>query len=140
MLAGRSSSPVDSRAASACLHEPGGTTSVSGVGRISDRATHRALRRSADRARRGSVTVAWVAAESWSMPRVAYVIGRKVGGAVERNLVRRRLRAIFTEVAPTLAAGSYLVSVAPEAGRSSFLDLRTYVCQAVKALSKLDSG
>lgn len=107
------------------------------VGRVSDRATFGALRRSARRARRGPITVAWVEAGSWSKPRVAYAIGRKVGGAVERNLIRRRLRAIFTDMAPGLGLGSYLVSVSPGATRVSFSDLRTYVCQSVEALNKL---
>ncbi|MGH9129214.1 MAG: ribonuclease P protein component [Acidimicrobiales bacterium] len=106
------------------------------VGRISDRTTFDALRRCSQRSRSGPITVSWVEGGSSPWPRVAYAIGRRVGGAVVRNQIRRRLRGIFAEAAPTLPAGSYLVSVTPQAGRSSFVDLRTYVYQAVEALSK----
>jgi ribonuclease P protein component len=43
---------------------------------------------------------------------VAYVAGRKVGGAVERNRARRILRAAFREVAPDGVAGHDVVLVA----------------------------
>jgi len=46
---------------------------------------------------------------------VGYAVGRKVGPAVVRNGVRRRLRAMVAARASTLAAGSYLVIVAPGA-------------------------
>ncbi|MGH9131663.1 MAG: ribonuclease P protein component [Acidimicrobiales bacterium] len=107
------------------------------VGRISDQAAFKALRHSPDRARRGPLTVAWVTGDGGTLPRVGYAIGRRFGGAVERNLARRRLRAIFREVGPRLGLGSYLVSVAPSAARSSFMDLRTYVCEALRTLNKL---
>jgi ribonuclease P protein component len=43
---------------------------------------------------------------------VAYVAGRKVGGAVERNRARRILRAAFREVAPDGVASHDVVLVA----------------------------
>ena len=45
--------------------------------------------------------------------RVSYAIGAAVGGAVVRNRVRRRLRALVAS--RRLADGSYLISASPRA-------------------------
>jgi ribonuclease P protein component len=65
-------------------------------------------------------------------PRVAYAIGRKVGGAVERNRLRRRLRAIVWQLAPSLRPGAYLIGVAPEVANFSVGELRTTVTRALE--------
>lgn len=59
-------------------------------------------------------------------PRVAYSVSRRVGPAVVRNRVRRRLRAAVSACdvrAPGVAAGSYLISVTPEAAALSYDEL-----------------
>ena len=58
--------------------------------------------------------------------RVAYGIGRRVGTAVVRNRVRRRLRAAVHEVDRErggLSPGAYLVLARPEAGAAAYAEL-----------------
>lgn len=58
-----------------------------------------------------------------------YAIGRRHGGAVARNRLRRRLRAAVRAAGPYLGAGAYLVRAEPEAAQLGFADL----CRAVEA-------
>lgn len=94
--------------------------------RVRDRATFEALRRSAARARRGPVTATYAEVGSAPVPRVAYAVGRRIGKAVDRNHVRRRLRAAVAEV-DGLSPGAYLVTAAPEAADVEFKQLRAQV-------------
>lgn len=104
------------------------------VWRIGDRATFEALRRSGARARRGPVTVTYAPAGEPTGPRVAYAVGRRVGNAVTRNKVRRRLRAAVAQ-ATELRPGAYLVAAGPEAARASYDELRRDVATAMTAAS-----
>jgi ribonuclease P protein component len=57
-------------------------------------------------------------------PRVAFSVGRGVGNAVTRNLVRRRLRAALREHAGNLQPGSaYLVRAAPGSAETPYAEL-----------------
>jgi len=79
------------------------------------------------------VTVTYVPAEA-PPARAAFAINRKVGNAVVRNRVRRRLRAILRDLdrpeAVGLAPGAYLVSVRPEAANLSYAHLADAVTSA----------
>ena len=55
---------------------------------------------------------------------MAYTIGRRVGPAVVRNRLRRRLRTLIRESAPTLRPGAYLIGAGPAAVQLSYEDLR----------------
>lgn len=65
---------------------------------------------------------------------MAYAVGRKVGGAVERNRVRRRLRAVVAELAAQLAPGAYLIGAAPAAASLTFGELGARVSEALDAV------
>ena len=106
------------------------------VWRIRDRATFEALRRSGRRSRRGHVTVTFVAGGDEAVPRVAYAVGKRVGGAVVRNRLRRRLRAVVTETSGSLVPGAYLVAAGPEAAGLPYEDLKAQVTAAMTSASR----
>jgi ribonuclease P protein component len=58
-------------------------------------------------------------------PSVAYAVGRPIGGAVIRNRVRRRLRALVAELARQggLPSGHYLIAARPGAADRSYAEL-----------------
>jgi ribonuclease P protein component len=106
------------------------------IGRISDRATFDALRRGGRRVRRDPVTVLFLPeadAGAAGDVRAAYSVGRRVGTAVDRNRVRRRLRAALRDVdreAGGLSSGAYLVLVRPEAGTTPYPELKRSLGEA----------
>ena len=102
--------------------------------RVHDRTTQAKLRR-ARRVRRGPLTVSRVV-ESGENPRVAFAVGRNMGGAVHRNRVRRRLRAVMTELAPELVGHAWLVGASPEVLTSDFTTLRASASSAVRHLER----
>jgi len=88
------------------------------VGRITRRAAFAELQRSRARGASGPVRVTFLPAPSGDpgvFPQVAYAIGRNCGGAVVRNSLRRRARAVVHSTAADLARGSYLVRLEPGA-------------------------
>ena len=94
---------------------------VSLIERVTDRGSFVALRRPAKRVRRGVLRIAWVPDEA-GRRRVAYALSRKVGPAVLRNRIRRRLRSVFDALEAAAVtgttpfpAGTYLVSASPAA-------------------------
>jgi ribonuclease P protein component len=108
---------------------PGRTVTI---GPVRSRRTHEALRRSSSRGRSGPLTVAFVGDSSWSGAEVAYAINRRVGIAVVRNRLRRRLKAIMAEMAPSLPTGAYVVRTGPEGPSLGFEELKVAMSQALE--------
>jgi ribonuclease P protein component len=59
--------------------------------------------------------------------RIAFAIGRRLGTAVARNRLRRRVRALLVSRAGELPAGLYLVGARPAAMSAGFARLATDV-------------
>ncbi len=70
--------------------------------------------------------------KAWSKVEVAYVIGRRLGTAVTRNRLRRRLRAVMADAASSLPPGAYVVRAGPEAPELDFDELRMAMGRAME--------
>ena len=98
-----------------------------------------ALRARGIRVRRGPLALTFLEeAEESGGTRVAYAITKRVGGAVERNRLRRRLRALFAALADeepgSVPDGVLLVSAGPEASGRDPEELRNDVKRLLAAL------
>ena len=58
--------------------------------------------------------------EGLSHPRVAFAIGRRSGGAVERNRLRRRIQSVLREQVEDMPAGRYLFGARQRAATVSY--------------------
>jgi len=97
--------------------------SVGLIGRVRGRSSFERLARSGSRVRTGVLWCTFVPDPLVSPPQVAYAIGRAVGPAVTRNLLRRRLRSLLRQEYPHLPAGLYLIGASPAAAERSFSEL-----------------
>ncbi|MGO9028376.1 MAG: ribonuclease P protein component [Acidimicrobiales bacterium] len=106
---------------------------AAGVDRIRSRSTFERLRSSGKRGTSGPVRVKFVKEPSWSRAQFAYALGKNLGGAVVRNRLRRRLRAVVAELGPGLPPGAYLVSTSPAVTGLTFDELRMAMDQALES-------
>ena len=95
------------------------------------------------RARSGPIGVSYVARVSGAPAQVGYAITQRVGNAVVRNRLRRRLRAALTELArvehPTLRGGLYVINPSPAAVPLSFTQLGSALRTALdKVVARAD--
>ena len=65
-------------------------------------------------------------------PQVGYAIGRRCGGAVMRNTLRRRAREVVRSESPTLPRGSYLVRLELGAAELAPAEFRADVAAALQ--------
>ena len=81
------------------------------------------------RLRAGVLWCHWIADADARPPRVAFAVGRSVGGAVVRNRVRRQLRHALADEArgDRLPAGWYLIGATPGAADADGAALRAAV-------------
>lgn len=114
------------------IRRQNGQLTSAGLGPVRSDRTFEALRRSSCRGRYGPVSVSFVARPEWSHCEVAYAVNRKVGGAVVRNRLRRRMRAVLAEWVTTLPTGAYVVRSGPDGAALDFDELRTAMTRAVE--------
>jgi len=101
-----------------------GTPRASRLGPIRSRRTFEALRSTPNRGRSGPVSVSFLEKPSCSELELAFSISRRVGNAVVRNRLRRRLKAIMGDQVHSLPPGAYVVHAGPEGPQRSFEELR----------------
>lgn len=107
------------------------------IWRVERRATFQALRKGR-RGRAGALTVTWLEGDPAEPPRVAFALGRRVGSAVVRNQLRRRLRGCLRDAAPRLPPGAYLIGASPDAASLSYEDLRMTLDRALDTVKVSD--
>ena len=78
--------------------------------------------------RSGLLRVRFVATDNEAA--VGFAIGKKYGSAVERNRLRRRLRAAVTAATTPLTRGFYVISAEPAAAQATFGELVAAVDRA----------
>ena len=71
---------------------------------------------------------------SLSIPHMGYAIGRQIGGAVVRNRLRRRLRAIMSAREMELTPGWYLIGVSTAARNFGYAQLESSVSRLIRAI------
>jgi len=87
------------------------------------------------------VSISFLDRPDQDRPEVAFAVNRKVGNAVVRNRLRRRMRAIVTERAAELPAGAYLVHCDPTGPSLDFHELKVAMSQALeKATNRAHPG
>lgn len=71
-------------------------------------------------------------------PRLAFSLGKRLGNAVVRNKIRRRVRAIFTELAKEdhLPHGVYLVGMSDAGAHLSYSSLETHLETVLSKIQK----
>ncbi|NYI39949.1 ribonuclease P protein component [Demequina lutea] len=80
----------------------------------------------------GRTAVVYVVKTGGASSMAGFAVSRAVGGAVVRNLVKRRLRAVMADALATIPEGSHVVVRAlPAAADASFAQLRTDVLGAL---------
>ncbi|MCR2783061.1 MULTISPECIES: ribonuclease P protein component [unclassified Microbacterium] len=77
----------------------------------------------------GTHTVTYVAPVAGdASPRFGFIVSKQVGGAVVRNTVRRRLKAVCAEVLVDAApAGDVVIRALPSAANAPYAELRSEV-------------
>lgn len=109
---------------------------------ISDRSVFDAIRTRGCHVRTGDLRIRYlpkVDGDRASVPQLAYSISRKVGNAVVRNRIRRRLRSLFGEVLAeqSEAFGAAVVIVLPGAADLTYAELSE---QVVKLMLKIEKS
>lgn len=72
-------------------------------------------------------------APSEAGPRLGVIVSKAVGGAVIRNLVKRRVRAAFAELLSEVGARDVVVRAVPGADNASFTQIKLLLESALNA-------
>lgn len=105
------------------------------VGRIRTTSTFRALSRPDGRGSAPGLSVAYLSERREGEPpvRIGFAVSKRFGNAVERNRIRRRLRAAAQVSGANLRPGAYVVRPEPTSAALPFEVLRASLEQAAGA-------
>jgi ribonuclease P protein component len=106
---------------------------------VRGRRTFAAVRSKGIRVRHGVLSASFLPGTGTDGLAVAYAITKRVGGAVQRNRLRRRLRAVIAELAgdPTIDTpdGVLVIAAGPEARDRGPKELRNDVERLFEAIA-----
>jgi ribonuclease P protein component len=110
------------------------------IWRIREREVFARLSHEGRRARAGVLWCNFLHDPSASPPRVAFAIGRAIGSSVERNRVRRRLRAVLSSQSTAqLPPGWYMIGARPGIVERSFAQLTRDAIELVAAVDRMSA-
>ena len=82
---------------------------------------------------KNALLVLYVAKSKLSIPKVGFSVGKKVGGAVQRNRTKRRLREAFRlELGKVAKGNSYVVVARTGSAERSYEELREAMIALLK--------
>jgi len=101
--------------------------------RITRGADYRSVVRGGSRCAAAHTVTHVVSTSEQRPPRFGFIVSKRVGGAVVRNTVRRRLKAICAEALADVRPGAdVVIRVLPSAASADYSDLRTEVVRCLE--------
>jgi len=101
--------------------------------RITRGADYRSVVRGGSRCAAAHTVTHVVSTSEQRPPRFGFIVSKRVGGAVVRNTVRRRLKAICAEALPDVRPGAdVVIRVLPSAASAEYSALRTEVVRCLE--------
>ena len=101
-------------------------------GRVVSRRQFAEFTRPSGRGGSGPLRVVFVAHPESGQVGVAYALSRKVGNAVQRNRIRRRLRSVVDGLSPSPLAGIYLIKCANGTKDLTYDELTHHLSAAIR--------
>lgn len=107
---------------------------------LSSRKSFQRLSKDGKKTRSRNLSLIYRLDESQSTINVAYSVGKKVGKAVTRNKVKRRLRTLIREYSRRMPSGDYLVLVSPKVSERRFDELRDEMRAILPLMNDFEDG
>ncbi len=106
------------------------------IGRLRHRDDFRVLAARGRRVRSGPLALTFATDPQLPVPLFAYGIPRRVGSAVVRNRLRRRLRSALVRVPADPHPGRYLLRAGPGAGSLTWAEVWSHTDTLIRSASR----